>query len=464
MELVLKNHRFIFHNRNKMWSKVLNFTPQMQCKHFRISTRYCTRPLAGILTRSKNYSTQMPEEAKEYTLFKHLTAKIKACGPITVADYMKEVLTHPTAGYYMNRDVFGQHGDFITSPEISQLFGEMIGIWIVNELSKITEDSFQLVELGPGRGTLCKDILRVLKRLKLIHRASIHLVEISPALSKIQSEKLCVSSKECPQAVSKKDNSVSHYREGLTEEGIKVFWYSSIKDIPKKFSVFVAHEFFDALPIHKFQKTGDIWNEVLIDIDPKTENEKKFRYVLTKRATPASAIFVSRDEKRDHVEVSPQTIVIIDYMASFLEEFGGFALIADYGHNGEKTDTFRSFRRHEQYDPLMEPGTADLTADVDFSLIDRVGRKESRLISFGPMDQCSFLKNLGIDVRLEMLLKNASDEERSHIESGYHMIMDEDKMGTRFKVFSFFPSVLEAYLAQWPVAGFSNPQQEASKK
>lgn len=164
------------------------------------------------------------------------------------------------------------------------------------------------------------------------------------------------------------------------------------------------------------------------------------------------------------MEVSPQTIVIIDYMASFLEEFGGFSLIVDYGHNGDKTDTFRSFRRHEQHDPLVEPGTADLTADVDFSLINKIGRRENRLVSYGPVNQCSFLKNLGIDVRLQMLLKSASDDEKLHIKSGYHMIMDEDKMGARFKVFSFFPSVLEAHLSQWPVAGFENFEGGAPKQ
>lgn len=137
-------------------------------------------------------------------------------------------------------------------------------------------------------------------------------------------------------------------------------------------------------------------------------------------------------------------------------EYGGFALICDYGHNGDKTDTFRAFSQHKLHDPLVRPGSADLTADVDFAAITKIATKNNRLISFGPVTQASFLKNLGIDVRLHMLLKNTSPEERKRLESEYHMITNEDEMGTRFKVLSLFPSVLKEYFHKLPVAGFHN--------
>ncbi|KAK0168558.1 hypothetical protein PV327_002344 [Microctonus hyperodae] len=404
-----------------------------------------------------SFVTMNVEKQNEETklLYRHLLTKIKACGPINVADYMKEALTHPVAGYYMNKDVFGSKGDFTTSPEISQLFGEMIGVWVLSEWRKISRNDFQLVELGPGRGTLSRDILKVFKQFRVTDKVSIHLVEISRTLSEIQAQKLCTSSKEVVSEVNKEQkNSVTHYREGITEFGNKVFWYRSIEDVPRKFSIFIAHEFFDALPIHKFQKNNEIWHEVFVDIDPT--NEEKFRYVISPSPTLTGKLFISENETRDHVEFSPQTMIIVDYLASFLEECGGFALIADYGHNGEKTDTFRAFKNHQQQDPLLNPGTADLTADVDFSLIKRIATKNNRTITFGPVAQREFLLQLGIDVRLNMLLKKITDAEKNELTSGYHMIIDEDKMGKCFKMFAVYPSVLKEHLTRWPVNGFIN--------
>ncbi|XP_076236488.1 protein arginine methyltransferase NDUFAF7, mitochondrial isoform X2 [Calliopsis andreniformis] len=399
--------------------------------------------------RSKNTN-------KSQSLYRHLYSKILSCGPISVADYMQEVLTHPTAGYYMNKDVFGKQGDFVTSPEITQLFGEMIAVWMLHEKLKLSKGPFQIIELGPGRGTLVKDVLRVFKQLRVLNDVSVHLVEISPALSSIQAKTLCETIKEHDvkrgRNVSSDRDAVAYYREGITEDGASIYWYYSIQDVPKNFSIFLAHEFFDALPIHKFQKTDKGWNEILVDII-EGSNEEKFRYVLSSTPTPAS-LYISNDEKRDHVEISPQSLRIVDYMARYLWEYGGFALICDYGHNGDKTDTFRAFSRHKIHDPLLHPGSADLTADVDFAALKKVAEKDDRSITFGPVTQSSFLKRLGIDARLEILLKNASKEEKEQLVSEYRMIMDADKMGTRFKVFSLFPSILKDYFRKVPVAGF----------
>lgn len=147
-------------------------------------------------------------------------------------------------------------------------------------------------------------------------------------------------------------------------------------------------------------------------------------------------------------------MVLVDTLANFLTRNGGFGLIIDYGHNGEKTDTFRSFREHKQHDPLLNPGTADLTADVDFSLIRKIATKNNRLITFGPINQEDFLKQLGIEVRLQTLLKTATDKEKKFIIDGYRQITDANQMGSVFKVFSMFPAVLKQHLEKWPVSGF----------
>lgn len=253
-----------------------------------------------------------------------------------VATYMRDILTSPHSGYYMSQDVFGQKGDFITSPEIGQIFGELIAVWCITEHQKIgSPEPLQLIEMGPGRGTLIQDILRIFAKLNM-SSISIHLVELSPFLSKLQAQRLCYTSAEIgPQ------NQVPYYRMGETLTGVKVFWYHRIEDVPQGFSIILAHEFFDALPIHKLQKDGDTWKEILIDIDPL--DKEKFRYVLSRNETPISKLYSSRypEEQRRHVEISPDSDLIASHISERLETHGGFGLIMDYGHLGEKEDTFR---------------------------------------------------------------------------------------------------------------------------
>lgn len=249
---------------------------------------------------------------------------------------MKEILTSPQSGYYMSRDVFGQQGDFITSPEIGQIFGELIAVWCLSEYQKIgSPQPVQLIELGPGRGTLIQDVLRVCARFELSNAMSIHLVEVSPYLSQLQSRKLCYSSAEVDT------KSYPYYRMGETLGGIKVFWYQRIEDIPEEFSIILAHEFFDALPIHKLQKDGNLWKEILVDVDPG--DKEKFRYVLSRNETPMSKLFstMQPNETRKQVEISPESDLVAKHIAARLETHGGFGLIMDYGHEGEKEDTFR---------------------------------------------------------------------------------------------------------------------------
>ncbi|CAM1292548.1 NDUFAF7 (predicted) [Pycnogonum litorale] len=221
--------------------------------------------------------------SQETELMKQINARISAVGPITIADYMNEVLCNPVQGYYMNKDVFGVHGDFITSPEISQIFGEP-------------------------------------------------------------------------------------------------------------------------------------------------------------------------DETRDEFEVSPKSGVVIQEISKHIKENGGCALIADYGHSGDKFDTFRAFRNHELHDPLSEPGTADLTADVDFSYLGKMASEYAMVL--GPITQTTFLKQMGIDLRMKKLSEVGDENQKENLRSAYDMLTNPENMGERFKFMAIFPEVMRNFFRKFPPACF----------
>ncbi|KAF5296316.1 hypothetical protein FQA39_LY12533 [Lamprigera yunnana] len=389
-----------------------------------------------------------PEITKN-SIVQHLRTKLQIGGPISIADYMKEILTSPLGGYYMHRDVFGAEGDFVTSPEVSQVFGELIAIWFLNEWSKAgSPKPIQIVELGPGRGTLCHDILRVFARFKLLDYATVHLVEVSPHLTKLQAETLRVS-------LNQNDDCGDNFyvQKGNSTYGVPVFWYRHLDSVPKNFTIFIAHEFFDALPVHQFKKTNNGYREVLIDIDPHKPTH--FRYVLAPTETPIGKLFIGLKETRSYVEISPETLSLTNKIAHRLERYGGLALIVDYGHNGDGTDSFRAFKNHKLHDPLIEPGSADLTADVDFAAIKKAAIQNNEVLVTGPILQCEFLRNMGIDFRLEKLKTQATSGQKESLDFGYKMLMDRDKMGERFKFLAVVPATLSLILNKYPLCGFN---------
>ncbi|XP_031722007.1 protein arginine methyltransferase NDUFAF7, mitochondrial [Anarrhichthys ocellatus] len=400
-------------------------------------SRVFSRPVNRSAVRWRAAQTRLAcssstgEEKPRPSMLRHLTFKIKATGPITVAEYMREVLTNPVTGYYVRNDMLGPDGDFITSPEISQIFGELLGVWIVSEwIGAGRPKQLQLVELGPGKGSLAVDVLRVFGQLRSIvggASLSLHLVEVSPVLSRLQAQNLTGSRSREADA---EDEPV--YRRGETAAGVPVSWYRRLEDVPTGFSIFLAHEFFDALPIHKFQRTQKGWREVMVDIDP--EKSEQLRFVVAASPTPASSTLVQADERRGHVEVCAEGGVVVQQLARRIVEDGGAALIADYGHDGTKTDTFRGFKSHRLHDVLSSPGSADLTADVDFGFLRRMAG--GGVACLGPVTQRTFLKNMGIDSRMQVLLRNCSDAStRQQLIGSYDMLTNGAKMGERFHFF-----------------------------
>lgn len=195
---------------------------------------------------------------------------------------------------------------------------------------------FQLIELGPGRGTLIQDVIRSLSQFGLSDCISLHLVEVSPHLSQLQARRLCCQFRNNEPTIDE-----PHYCRGETLSGIPILWYDKIEDVPNHFSIVLAHEFFDALPVHKFQKTDGKWREIMVDFDFET---KQFRMAVARNETPMLKLFLAQldpNEQRDQMEYSVQSHQILEHLSVRLEEHGGFGLVMDYGHDGNVGDTFR---------------------------------------------------------------------------------------------------------------------------
>ncbi|THD27606.1 NADH dehydrogenase [ubiquinone] complex I assembly factor [Fasciola hepatica] len=330
----------------------------------------------------------------------------------------------------MKKDVFGSHGDFITSPEISQVFGELLGIWLTNEwISQNSPSPFRLAELGPGRGTLLSDILRVFSRFPSLYESvSIHLVEVSPVMRSIQTEMIQVAASR------------------FGRDPPPVSWHENFEDIPTGIPTFVlAHEFFDALPVHQFRKTKDDWREVLLSVtDNSVNEERRFCLVNSPTRSVAQAAYlplVGDLTDRDCVEIAPRALNLVDQICRRIQNDKGAALIVDYGHLGEKGVTLRGFRNHQVCDPLEDPGDIDLTCDVDFSLFSRyIATSDFDVEVHGPEPQAYFLINMGILNRLQALITSCpSKEQQDELFSGCEMLITTEQMGERFKFMAIVP-------------------------
>ncbi|MGE3248232.1 MAG: class I SAM-dependent methyltransferase [Beijerinckiaceae bacterium] len=298
-------------------------------------------------------------------------------GPISVERYMALALGHPQYGYYVTRDPFGTAGDFVTAPEISQMFGELLGLWAAEIWFKLgSPGPVHLVELGPGRGTLMADALRAARVVKEFQaKLQVHLVETSPKLREIQREKLA------------------------DHAGI-VHWHDNIEELPEGPCIVLANEFFDALPICQYVMTEEGWRERLVGTDGES--------LVFGLAGEPEPLIVARAEPGAVLEAGISAWQTMHSLTSHIVRHGGALLAIDYGHTAAGTgDTLQAMQKHARADPLESPGEADLTAHVDFSNLARAAKAAGAAVS-GPVIQADFLTRLGIFERAAGLKKNAS--------------------------------------------------------
>jgi NADH dehydrogenase [ubiquinone] 1 alpha subcomplex assembly factor 7 len=321
---------------------------------------------------------------------------IATTGPISLAHYMAEA----NARYYSNADPFGEAGDFITAPEISQMFGELIGLWLADLWIRAgREEPAYYVELGPGRGTLARDALRAMKRYGL--EPKVHFVETSVALKEMQLHTV-------PEAQ----------------------FHPDLANVPFEGPILlVANEFLDALPVRQLVRTGVGWREVMVATDGD-------RFVCVPGARPLDAALP--EDRRGApegtlIETSPAAASIVYEVAGRLAEQGGAALFIDYGHAEPRTgSTFQAVRRHKKVDPFKTPGEADLTAHVDFAMLAQVARSRG-CRWLGTVPQGAWLCALGIEGRADALSEFAP-QHREALHSAMHRLTDAEQMGELFKV------------------------------
>jgi len=336
----------------------------------------------------------------------HLQRRIAAGGPITIADYMAECLMHPEHGYYTSRDPFGQSGDFTTAPEISQMFGELLGLVLVQcWLDQGQPVRFILAELGPGRGTLMADILRVGKAAPgFLDAAEAWLIEASPLL-------------------------LDRQRETLSET--RVNWADSVDDLPDGPLFLVANEFFDALPIRQFQREGETWRERQVGV-----LDGALQLGLGGPVSRPDLAHRTDAKDGDIVEICPAAGPIISAIADRIARNGGSALIIDYGGWRSRGDTLQALRDHQPVPVLDHAGQADLTAHVDFEAL----ANAAFTVSTTQMTpQGVFLERIGITARAQALAQRLSGEALTQHIAAHRRLTHPEEMGNLFKVLGLHP-------------------------
>jgi len=356
---------------------------------------------------------------------------IKSSGPMPVWRYMELCLMHPQHGYYVSRDPLGREGDFTTAPEVSQMFGELLGLWAASVWRSIgSPQQLRLVELGPGRGTMMADALRALRVLPPLYQTlSVHLVEINPVLRDKQKAAL---------------------------SGVRsISWHDDIDAVPEGPSIILANEYFDVLPIHQVVRQPNGWHERTVEIDDNgnlafgaaPEPLPRFDVLLPPllRAAPLGAVFEWRPDSE------------MMKIATRVRDQDGAALIVDYGHlRSDAGDTFQAIARHSFTDPLKAPGQADVTAHVDFQALTRAAEDLGARVH-GPVTQGDFLKRLGIEQRAATLMAKATPEMSADIDGALKRLTGGGRggMGSMFKVLG----VSEPHVEELP--GLSDAPQPA---
>ena len=330
-----------------------------------------------------------------------LLRQIRAQGPISLADYMAQCLLHPRHGYYATRDPLGRAGDFTTAPEISQMFGEVLGLQLAQVwMDQGAPNPFTLAELGPGRGTLMADMLRATSRVPGFHDAlSLHLVEASAPLRAAQATRL------------------AQYHP---------VWHDSADTLPDLPLYLIANEFFDALPIRQFLRQGDGWAERMVGAKGDA-----LCFGLSPPA-PLDALAHRLDDtgQGQIVETRARAEPVMEAVSTRIMAHGGYALIVDYGDWRSRGDTMQALRAHRFDDPLAHPGAADLTAHVDFEALARAAHP---LRATALTTQGALLDRLGITARAHALARGLSGESLADHLAAHRRLTHPDEMGHLFK-------------------------------
>ncbi|MFN3232767.1 MAG: class I SAM-dependent methyltransferase [Alphaproteobacteria bacterium] len=325
-------------------------------------------------------------------------AMIKESGPLDLADYMRIALTDPEHGYYTNAAALGADGDFITAPEISQMFGELIGLWVVDTWNRLgSPEDVKLVELGPGRGTLIADALRAIRAASDMP-IDLHLVEVNPLLEAEQAKR------------------------------VNAAWWDSIEQVPPGPMILIANEFFDTLPIQQMTKTPDGWRRTVV----KAEGE---RLIAEPGPSTAPPIWAAEDfPDGSIIETSEEVISLARLLGRRVHAHGGAALIIDYGNETSAPgSSLQAVSAHVYADPFDDPGQADLTAHVDFQALAEAAITAGAAVA-GPVTQNAFLNALGLPARADALKRSANPAQAREIDLAAHRLTAPDQMGTLFKV------------------------------
>ena len=349
----------------------------------------------------------MPAElASERSLADLIDMQIRANGPISVAAYMALCLTHPSKGYYKKSDPLGVKGDFTTAPEISQMFGELIGFFFVNIWQQLGEpDRFTLLELGPGRGTLMADMLRVASRAPgFLDALHLRLFETNPIL-------------------------IGEQKARLRPFGTQ--WISSLNELGSGPLLIVANEFFDALPVRQFVKAEDGWHERMVGL-----KDDRRAFGLSPTPLPENILpgTIRGASVGSVYEVSPAATQISTVLNRAVAERRGAILAIDYGYVGPQAgETLQAVSQHAYADPLESPGEVDLSAHVDFGALMSTAF-ETGLIAHPVTSQGTFLRALGIAERAHVL-RSANPQAASEIDGSLNRLIGDDEMGKLFKVY-----------------------------
>jgi NADH dehydrogenase [ubiquinone] 1 alpha subcomplex assembly factor 7 len=352
---------------------------------------------------------------------------IGIAGPMPLTEYMRLCLTHPQYGYYINRDPLGADGDFITSPEISQMFGELIGLWMASVWRQMgAPANVRIIELGPGRGTLMHDALRAAKVMKGFRAAIVlHLVEVSPALQQRQQHR-------------------------LGDLDVPILWHDTLADIPGGPSIVIANEFIDSLPIHQAVKQADGWHERVVDIGP----DGNFFIAAARDPLPffeASMPRALRQAPRGSIYEWRAADIALELGRRMRTE--GASLIIDYGHaHYGLGDTLQAVAGHSFTDPLRAPGNADLTAHVDFEALAHCAESMGARIH-GPIRQRDLFLRLGIEKRADALKASAPPDKVPDIEVGLSRLIAEGARGMG----ELFKAIAIAAPELGPLPGFETP-------